>query len=248
MDKICFEKDFLVKILKTINRLCDSCVLKIENNRIYSVTSSSDNVIVLYINGELAENINFTGKINIIDIKRFLCGLECLDSQRIEIQFNDNYIKCVTKDSNDPTHVKYHLVDDSVMSKSTFNIKKITQLTFDTEFSIPLNVQKKIITAYSFSADCQKVYLKENEGSIYAEINDLTQHNKDSVELKITDEYKGDLIKQPIPINIEIFKNLMYTKNSNIQVKINNEYKVLIFNVKEDDAIDVKYIISALVK
>lgn len=248
MDKICFEKEFLVKILKTINRLCDSCVLKIEDNTIHSISSSGDNVIVLYIKGQLPDNTNFTGKINIIDIKRFLCGLDCLDAKTIEVQVNENYIKCLTKDSEDPTHFKYHLVDDSVMSKSTFNIKKISQLTFDTEFIIPLSTQRKIITAYSFSSDCQKVYLKENNGSIYAEINDLTQHNKDSVELKVIDEYKGELIKQPIPVNIDVFKNLMYTKNSNIHVKINNEYKVLVFNVKEDDLIDVKYITSALVK
>lgn len=248
MDKICLDKEFLVKILKTINRLCDNCVLRIEEQSISSISSSSDNVIVLYIKGNLPENTNFTGKINIIDIKRFLCGLDCLDSQKIEIQLSENYIKCQTKDSEDPTHFKYHLVDDSVMSRSNFNIKKITQLTFDTEFNIPVNVQKKIITAYSFSADCQKVYLKEVDGSIYAEINDLTQHNKDSVELKITDDCIGELIKHPVPVNIEIFKNLMYTKNSNIHVKINNEFKVLVFNVKEDDLIDVKYITSALVK
>jgi hypothetical protein len=248
MDKICLDKSFLVKILKTINRLCENCVLKIENNSIYSISSSSDNVIVLYIKGDLAEDTNFTGKINIIDIKRFLCGLDCLDSSKVELEINENFVKCLTKDSEDPTHFKYHLVDDTVMSKSNFNIKKISQLTFDTEFVIPLNSQRKIITGYSFSADCQKVYLKESEGAIYAEINDHTQHNKDSVELKITDEYRGEIIKQPIPVNIEIFKNLMYSKNSNILVKINNEFKVLVFNVKEDDSIDVKYITSALVK
>ena len=177
-----------------------------------------------------------------------MCGLDCLDSSKVELEINENFVKCLTKDSEDPTHFKYHLVDDTVMSKSNFNIKKISQLTFDTEFVIPLNSQRKIITGYSFSADCQKVYLKESEGAIYAEINDHTQHNKDSVELKITDEYRGEIIKQPIPVNIEIFKNLMYSKNSNILVKINNEFKVLVFNVKEDDSIDVKYITSALVK
>lgn len=248
MDKICLDKSFLVKILKTINRLCDSCVLKIEENSIHSVCSSADNVIVLYIKCNLLEEINFTGKINIIDITRFLSGLDCLNSSKIEIQMHENYVKCSTKDGDEPTHIKYHLVDDSVMSKSTFNIKKISQLTFDTEFIIPVNAQKKILSAYSFSADCHKVYLKENEGAIYAEINDHTQHNKDSVELKITDKYIGDLIRQPIPVNIEVFKNLIYNKNSNIHVKINNEFKVLVFNVKEDDLIDVKYITSALVK
>jgi hypothetical protein len=104
------------------------------------------------------------------------------------------------------------------------------------------------MSAYSFSPDVSKIYFKENGGSIFAEINDLTQYNKDSVEFKICDNYIGDLIKQPTPISIELFKNLIYTKNSSINVKINNEYKVFVFNIKEDDFIDVKYITSALVK
>ena len=34
MNKVCLEKSFLEKILKTINRLSDSCILKIEDNEI----------------------------------------------------------------------------------------------------------------------------------------------------------------------------------------------------------------------
>jgi hypothetical protein len=157
-------------------------------------------------------------------------------------------LKCQTKDVSDTTHFKYHLADDSVMSKSTFSLKKISSLTFDTEFSIPISCQKKIISAYSFSPDVSKIYFKENEGSIYAEINDLTQYNKDSVEFKVCEQYIGDCINQPTPISIELFKNLICNKNSSITVKINNQYKVFVFNVKEDDFIDVKYITSALVK
>jgi hypothetical protein len=242
------EKSFLQRFLKTIGRLCDSCTIKIEDDQIYSISSSSDNIVILYIKGILAEKQEEPHKINIIDIQRFLCGLDCLDSKFIEIIINENYLKCQTKDVPDKTHFKYHLVDDSVMSKTPFSLKKISNLKFDTEFSIPLPCQNKIMSAYSFSPDVSKIYFKENEGSIYAEINDLTQYNKDSVEFKICDKYIGDSIKQPTPISIELFKNLIYTKNSSINVKINNEYKVFVFNVKEDEFIDVKYITSALVK
>jgi hypothetical protein len=160
---------------------------------------------------------------------------------------NENYIKCETKDNDDPTHFKYYLADDSVMSKTTFSIKKINQLNFNTEFNIPYSCQRKIISAYSFSPDSSKIYFKENNGSIFAEINDFTQCNKDSVEIKVSEEYKGDIIKEATPINVEIFKNLMHSKND-ITVKMNNEYKVFVFNIKESEFIDMKYITSALVK
>jgi hypothetical protein len=215
--------------------------LILDNNdleRERGITITSKNVSVRY-NGV---------KINIIDIKRFLCGLDCLDSNEIELQLNENYIKCSSKNSEDNTFFKYHLVDDSVMSKSTFSVKKIAQLTFDTEFKIPINCQKKIMSAYSFSSDCSKLYLKEKDGSIFAEINDFTQHNRDSVEIKIADSFIGDCINHPIPINIEIFKTLSYGKDSNINVKINKEFNVLVFNIKEDDFVDIKYITPALVK
>jgi len=248
MKNVLLEKKFIEKYLKTVNRICDSCILRIEEDNISSISSTPDNVVILYIKGKLPTNTNFTDKINIIDIKRFLCGLDCLDSNEIELQLNENYIKCSSKNSEDNTFFKYHLVDDSVMSKSTFSVKKIAQLTFDTEFKIPINCQKKIMSAYSFSSDCSKLYLKEKDGSIFAEINDLTQHNRDSVEIKITDSYIGDCINSPIPINIEIFKTLSYGKDSNITVKLNKEFNVLVFNIKEDEFVDIKYITSALVK
>ena len=132
MKNVLLEKKFIEKYLKTVNRICDSCILRIEEDNISSISSTPDNVVILYIKGKLPTNTNFTDKINIIDIKRFLCGLDCLDSNEIELQLNENYIKCSSKNSEDNTFFKYHLVDDSVMSKSTFSVKKIAQLTFDT--------------------------------------------------------------------------------------------------------------------
>jgi hypothetical protein len=247
MNKICLEKSFLEKILKTINRLSDSCILKIEDNEISSISSTQDNVVILYIKGKLNDNCPSI-KINLIDIKRFLCGLDCLNSDNVELEIHENFLKCISTNKDEKTHFKYHLADDSVMSKSTFSVKKISQLKFDTEFIIPLSCQRQIMSAYAFSPESSKIYFKQNEDSIFAEVNDLTKHNNDSVEIKLSQSYIGSGILNPIPVNIEIFKHLMYTKNSNIIVKLNEEYKVFVFNVKDDDSIDIKYITPALVK
>jgi hypothetical protein len=65
--------------------------------------------------------------------------------------------------------------------------------------------------------------------------------------LKISDDFTGTDIEDSIPVNMEIFKSLTSSKQ-NIKVKINNQYKVLIFQNTERDDIVVKYITSALVK
>ena len=72
MNKLCLEKDFFEKILRSISRLCDNCVLKIEDDQIYSLSSSSDNVVVLYIKGTLPEKQPEPFKLNIINIQIIL--------------------------------------------------------------------------------------------------------------------------------------------------------------------------------
>ena len=71
--------------------------------------------------------------------------------------------------------------------------------------------------------------------------------NVDNLSMVLTDKVIGDEILKPIPVNIEVFKNLISSK-TNIKVKINNEYKVFIFQTQEDENVDLKYIVSALVK
>jgi len=46
---------------------------------------------------------------------------------------------------------------------------------------------------------------------------------------------------------LEIFKNLAAIKND-VTVKINNKFKLIIFQVTDEDAVELKYIVSALIK
>jgi Holliday junction resolvase RusA-like endonuclease len=162
---------------------------------------------------------------------------------------NQNHIicKCISNSNEENTHFKYHLVDDNIIKEGTINSQKISELTFETVFELPLSKIKQIMTAYSFVGDANKIYFYTKDSNVHADIDDKTLQNIDNVSLVASNEFKGDPLTTPISVKLEVFKLLANSK-SNIKVKINDRFKVFIFETKEDDSTQLKYIISALVK
>jgi len=242
------SKNNLERILKPVNKMAESCVLKTDSSGIFTICSSADNTVILYARMKV-DNIDTQERINVINIKRLLTGLQCLDDDNFSLEKCENNIKCSSESSDgDKTHFKYHLVDDSVIRESVFNIKKIASLDFDSEFVIPANKIRQIMSGYAFTSDTQKIYFYSNEQKeVFADINDATNQNIDNITFKVSADLKGNHIKDATPINIEIFKNLAGCRND-IKVKINNQFKVFVFQNNDDDNVELKYIVSALVK
>jgi hypothetical protein len=242
-------KSSLEKLLKPVNRLTESCVLKVNKNKLFTVCTSIDNSVILYAKTELPIELEPV-KLNIINIKKFMTGLDCLgDDGEFKMIYNDNNIICksINAASNENTHFKYHLVDDNIIKESTVNPENIAKLNFDTVFELSLGKLKQILSAYSFSSDVNKIYFYTKDDGVNADIDDKTMQNIDNVSLQASTTYIGEPILTPISIKIEVFKNLATSKNP-IKVKINNEFKVFIFETQEDENTELKYIISALVK
>ena len=242
-------KSSLEKLLRPVNRLTESCVLKTGSNYIYTVCSSIDNSVILYAKTTIPVKIKET-KLNLINIKKLLTGLECLgESENFKLIHENNHIICQSNNSEtgENTHIKYHLVDDNIIKEAPINIEKIASLSFDTTFEISLTKIRQIMSAYSFVNDINKIYFYTKDDHVYADIDDKTQQNIDNVSLMISPTFSGEQIVNPLSIKIEVFKNLALCKND-IKVKINNQFKVFIFQSKEDDNTELKYIISALVK
>lgn len=242
-------KSSLEKFLRPVSRLTESCVLKTNQNFIYTVCSSVDNSVLLYAKTEIPLKVKDI-KLNLINIKKLLTGLECLgDSENFKLVHEKNYILCQSnnEETNENTHFKYHLVDDDIIKEATISIEKIVDLSFDTTFEISLAKIRQVMSAYSFVNDINKIYFYTKDGHVYADIDDKTQQNIDNVSIMIASTYTGEQIHQPLSIKIEVFKNLILCKND-IKVKINNQFKVFIFQSKEDEFTELKYIISALVK
>jgi hypothetical protein len=242
-------KSSLEKLLRPVNKITESCVLKSSDDSIYTVCSSTDNSVILYAKTKIPTEIQPI-KLNLINIKKLLTGLECLgDDGVFNITYNSNNITCksICSESGENTHFKYHLVDDNIIKESTVNVQNIAKLKFDTIFEISIQKLRQIMSAYSFVNDVNKIYFYTKENKVFAEINDKTLQNIDNVSLLASSTYQGEEITTPLSVKIEVFKILATNKNS-IKVKINNEFKVFVFQTQEDENTELKYIISALVK
>ena len=216
-------KSSLEKLLKPVNRLTESCVLRSKNDFIYTICSSIDNSVILYALTTLPIAISPV-KLNIINVKKLLTGLDCLgDDGEFKMLHNDNNIIC--KSSNTATgennHFKYHIVDDNIIKESTVNLEKIITLKSDTIFEIPLAKIRQIMSAYSFVNDVNKIYFYTKDDKVFAEINDQTLQNIDNVSLLVSNEFEGEALLSPMSVKIEVFKLLASSKTS-IKVKINN--------------------------
>ena len=242
-------KTYLEKLLKPVSRLTESCILKVSKDTLYTVCTPADNSLILYGKTKLPLELE-DSKLNIINIKKFLTGLSCLgDDGEFTISININNIECRNNNETigENTYFQYHLVDDGIIKESSVNVQKIAKLNFDTEFEITQEKIKKIINAYSFVSDVSKIYFFSQDGKIHCEINDKTMQNVDNLSMVLTDKVVGEDINKPLPINIEVFKNLISSK-APVKVKLNNEYKVFVFQAQEDENVELKYIVSALVK
>jgi len=242
-------KTSLEKLLKPVNRLTESCVLRSKSDLIYTLCTSSDNSVILYANTKIPIKLDKV-TLNLINIKKLLTGLDCLgDDGEFKMLYNENNIVCksLNTSTGDNTHFKYHLVEDDIIKESSVNIEKIASLTYDTIFELSLAKVRQIMSAYSFVNDVNKIYFYTKDDKVYAEIDDKTLQNVDNVSMLVSSEYTGQQLIDALSVKIEVFKLLASSKTS-IKVKINNEFKVFVFETQEDDNTQLKYIISALVK
>jgi len=243
-------KKSLEKLLKPVNRLSESCILRSDGDNIYTICSTNDGSVILYATSKIPLILDSL-KLNIINIKKLLTGLECLgDDGEFKLFYKQNHILCksISLSSEDNAHFKYHLVDDGIIRESPIKLQKLSELTFDTTFEISLAKVKQIMSAYSFNGEVNKIYFYTKDSKVYAEIDDKTMQNIDNVSLNVSNEFSGKTLSTPMAVKIEIFKLLSSSKTS-IKVKINNtNYNVFIFETQEDENTQLKYIASALVK
>jgi len=242
-------KSSLEALLRPIGRITDSCALVVRDNDLYTTCWSFDNSLILYAKTNVPVALPET-KLNIISIKKLMTGLDCLgDDGDFKLIYNDNHIICksINEATAENTHFKYHLVDDRSIKTGTVTIDKIKGLNADTSFDLTLAKIKQIMSAYSFVDNINKIYFYTKDGKVFADIDNASEQNINSVSLVVAAEYEGEEISRPIPMKLEVFKNLV-SNRVDIKVKVNNENSLFIFQTKEDENTELKYIISTLVK
>lgn len=239
------DKFSLLKFLSPISRLGDKAVIRIHNNTIYTLTSSADTNIILFASTLFDSHINNDLRLNIVDIKKLIRAIECFDED-ITFNIKDNCIYCETVSLNG-SFFKYHLADDSILKEAPISREKISNLNFDTEFTLTNKKLSDLAKGSSFACNTDKIYFYTKNNSVYAELTDKEIQNVDSITFNVSEEYTGVPVKGMLPLVFEVFRNLTSLKCESVRVKINNEYKVVMFCVIENN-VELKYIISTLIK
>ena len=234
-----FVRTFLIPVSKINN----SCVLNLSDQGMSTLLASADNTVILYSQYKTQFNLAANTKINLPDIGRLSKILACIPVDAIELSINENHIEYKSKD----IRFKYHLLDDGILTTPSISVEKIKGLTYNTTFELPFTSIISLIKSSSFTLDLNKVYIFTKESSVYAEINDKTSHNVDSICLKICDSYEGSPIDEPLPVSFDTIRTLAGSSAPQINTFINSELNVMTFEVNNNN-IKNTYIVSGLVK
>ena len=237
------KESFVQRFLTPISKLADNVSLFVEEKNIYAVCSSQDGGIVLLATLKTDCNLRGITRINLPDIKKFVRLLDCIEDQDITFTIEDNHLKHDTINFK----FKYFLLEDSYMQRCPVNPEKIRQLQYDSDFVLTNTKFNEILKGSSIATDTDKLYFYTKNNDVYAELNDYERQNVNNITYLISDSFNGVPIKNALPLNLENVRMLAGLRTNSISIKINSALKVTLFEV-EDDFVNIKFIISALVK
>jgi hypothetical protein len=233
------KRDLVENLLAPASKLADNVSLDFSSDGSYMKTlvTSADNSTILLVSIPCKTKEPF--KCIIPDSKTFLRLFASIDNDTISLDVDSNVVKY-----NSPTiSFKYHLLDDSYISnKKAINEEKLSQLTFDTTFTLTKAKLSDILKFNSIVPDAEKLYFSTNGKKVIAKIGDEQKSNTNEINIEASESFQGEEMHESIPLNIQNILLLSFN-SENITVSINHKLKVFKF-----DTPLTKYIISGLVK
>lgn len=226
MIKINNLKNFTSTFLSLISKTCESVCIKVDKDKIYSVTSSSDNTIVVFSTFKQSNELEQNLKLNIPDINRFTRLLSCVNETDIELSHDSNCLRYKSKN----VRFKYHLLEDGIITVPAVSIDKIKKLSFEHVFEMKHEDITSLIKGSSLMTDADKLYFYVQDGDIYAEITDKETQNTDSYAQQVYQGFTGGEFKQ-MSINFEILRMLSGLRFDHVTIRINTDVNVLLFEV-----------------
>lgn len=239
------KKEISNQFLIPISRISEECSLSISPDSISTLINDSTGSIILY--GKIKTKTGITENINLNfkDLRKLIKVFDCIQEENFELKIGENASTINYKSTN--LSFKFHLVMDSVIKKSTVSLDKISKLSFDSDFEITNDKIKEIIKCSIFTTNTDKIYFYTKDGIVFAELTDKATQETDNITLNISDKYNGLNINNPLPFNLEILRLINSNEFEKLTVKINNTYKILLFEIC-DPKIIFKYIIPGYTK
>ena len=233
------KRSEFIKFLDAVSKINEAAIVNVqagEPGQLSCLVATEDNTLILF--AELnSVNVNFSGTNNVPDVKKLTRVVESITTKDLTLCVNSNNYEY----KGNRVKFKYHLYEDGLLAKPTINIEKVKTFKYDISFQITKEVLQTIIKGSVFATDTNKVYLFTEDGFLKAELTDRARHNTDALCLDLGEV---DFNLNPIPLVLDNLK-LLSTIDSLINVGINTEYGVCVFDIMSDD-IKLKYIVTSL--
>ena len=234
------KKDFISNVLGPISNLNDKSIIKIDKDKITSLTASSDATLVLY-----SETIGISDterSLNIPDIKKLTRVLECIDVDTLDLDITTNNLKY----TGDNFKFTYHLLEDGIIKTPSINIKKVNELKFDVTFKVTEVKLSSLFKGSSFTTETNKLYIYFENNKIYGELGDKSRHNSDNFQCVLADTFEGSPLTKTVPVNFDTFRLINFNKCLDIEFAINISFGVIKVTLSRDNT-KLTYIVSALI-
>ena len=242
------KQTFISKFLNPLNKINENAVLRVNEDKISSLTSTNDGTLILHTS-YICENDCKSTILNIPDINKFIKVLSCANETSLNIEFDKN---CLVYKSND-IKFKYHLLEDGILSSPAINVNRVKELTFDISFRMDCSTILNLLKGSTFATDTNKIYFYTEDGIVYGKLTDMQKHNVDVYTQKLAEEYKGTL-NDPLPLSFEVMRMISSIRfeyidvhiNNHIDIHINTQNNVYIFDIT-DNNYKLNYIASGYI-
>jgi hypothetical protein len=243
MQLILEKNNFINSFISPLSRISNSCKITIGTDRLTGIVvgETGTPILISKYNMPISEGIGKS--INILDLKKFKQIINCINESNIELNIDNNF--STLKYSDKHMSFKMHLSEDNLMPKISISESKIDSIKHDVCLDIPKEEILKLIKASSFATEAKKVYFYIKDNTLFAELTDRTVSEFDSLIFSLIEDVQNKTIND-IPFDFTILRYLVSHNAESIKLKINNEFKVLFFEIDETPIIN-NYIISAFV-
>lgn len=235
------------QFLAPISRISEECSLTVTADSFSTLVNDKTGAIILYSKIKTVTGLvgDQTVSLNFKDLRKLIKIFDCIPSDTFELKVDDT--SSVISYKSPALSFKLHLVLDTVITKCTVSLEKICKLVFESDFVLTGTKINEILKGSIFLTGSDKIYFYTKDNAVFAELTDKAAQDTDSITFNISEKYNGADISTPLPFNMEILRIINSGKFEDLTVKINNVYKILLFEVC-NPKVTFKYIIPGYTK
>ncbi len=231
------NKDNFKIFLEGLSKVSDSTILKVEDDRIYAISSSEDRSLFLW--SVLEGDFDDPCTLNLPSVKKLSKALDLVPDK--EVVFNNNANNLEFKGKS--VKFKYHLYGDGILVAPKLTLSKIEALTYEYEFEVDKTFLTQLLKNSSIFKDTNKLYIFTEDDKLIWSLGDRTMQNTDILTI-IGDDV--DFEMDEFILNLDNVRLISFGNSQSFIFKI-NKMGIGRIELKNGD-VELNYIVSSLTR